>query len=135
MTNHSVIGKYERDEVNPSIDAVKRLADELDTTVAYLIGEAGSNELFRDQDMLRRLKEINSLPKKDKECILYNLDDVLRDVKTRLAYSQSKGILYQKINLFQIDNEYPYTPTCVLNIQKLIHLCIYIPLHKLENEL
>ena len=86
-TNHSVIGKYERDEVNPSIDAVKRLADELNTTVAYLIGEAGSNELFKDQDMLRRLKEINSLPNKDKECILYNLDAVLRDVKTRLAYS------------------------------------------------
>jgi len=55
--------------------------------VAYLIGEAGSNELFRDQDMLRRLKEINYLPKKDKECILYNLDAVLRDVKIRLVYS------------------------------------------------
>ena len=86
-TNHSVIGKYERDEVNPSIDAVKRLADELETTVAYLIGEAGSNELFRDQNMLRRLKEIHSLPSKDKECILYNLDAVLRDAKARLAYS------------------------------------------------
>ncbi len=33
-TSHTTIGKYERDEVNPSIDAVKRLADELDTTVA-----------------------------------------------------------------------------------------------------
>ncbi len=86
-TNHSVIGKYERDEVNPSIEAIMRIAEVLDTTVVYLIGEAGTNELFRDQDMLRRLKEINSLPPKDKECILYNLDAVLRDVKTRLAYS------------------------------------------------
>ena len=86
-TNHSVIGKYERDDVKPSIDAVKRLADELDTTVAYLIGEAESDTLFKDPDMLRRLKEINSLPNKDKECILYNLDAVLRDVKTRLAYN------------------------------------------------
>ena len=85
-TNHSVIGKYERDDVNPSIEAVKRLAEVLDTTVAYLIGEAGSNELFRDQDMLRRLKEINSLSERDKDCILYNLDAVLRDVKTRKAY-------------------------------------------------
>jgi len=86
-TNHSVIGKYERGDVKPSIDAVKRLAAELDTTVAYLIGEADTNELFRDPDMLQRLKDINALPKKDKEHVLYNLDAVLRDIKTRLAYA------------------------------------------------
>lgn len=86
-TNHSVIGKYERDDVKPSIDVVKRLAEVLDTTVAYLIGEAGSDELFKDPAMLRRLKEINALSDKDRECILYNLDAVLRDVKTRAAYS------------------------------------------------
>ncbi len=86
-TNHSVIGKYERDDVKPSIDVAKRLADLLDTTVAYLIGETEANELFKDIDMLRRLKDINNLPEKDKLAILYNLDALLRDAKTRLAYS------------------------------------------------
>lgn len=86
-TNHSVIGKYERDDVKPSIDAVKRIAEVLDTTIAYLLGEAESDELFKDPAMLKRLKEINALPEKDRECILYNLDAVLRDVKTRQAYS------------------------------------------------
>lgn len=85
-TNHSVIGKYERDDVNPSIDAVRRLAELLDTTVAYLVGEADTNELFKNSDMLRRLKDISQLPKQDKEAILYNLDALLRDAKTRLAY-------------------------------------------------
>ena len=85
-TNHSVIGKYERDDVNPSIDAVKRLAELLDTTVAYLVGETDTNELLKDADMLRRLKDISELPLKDKEAILYNLDALLRDAKTRLAY-------------------------------------------------
>ena len=85
-TNHSVIGKYERDDVKPSIDAVKRLAEVLQTTVAYLIGEAETDELFKDPAMLKRLKEINALPPKDKAAILYNLDAVLRDVKTRQAY-------------------------------------------------
>jgi len=69
-TNHSVIGKYERDDVKPSIDVVKRLADVLNTTIAYLLGEAGTDELFRDPDMLRRLKEINALPDEDKRHIL-----------------------------------------------------------------
>jgi len=86
-TNHSVIGKYERDAVKPSIDVVKRLADVLETTIAYLMGETKSDDLFKDPEMLRRLKEINQLPQKDKDCILYNLDAVLRDVKTRQAYS------------------------------------------------
>jgi len=36
--------------------------------------------------MLRRLKDISQLPKQDKEAILYNLDALLRDAKTRLAY-------------------------------------------------
>jgi transcriptional regulator with XRE-family HTH domain len=86
-TNHSVIGKYERDDVKPSIDVVKRLAEVLKTTVAYLIGEAETDELFKDPVMLKRLKDINALPSKDKECILYNLDAVLRDYKARQAYS------------------------------------------------
>ncbi len=87
-TNHSVIGKYERDDVKPSIDVVKRLAEILNTTVAYLIGEADTDDVFKDQEMLKRLKEINALSEKDKECILYNLDAVLRDVRTRQAYSK-----------------------------------------------
>lgn len=86
-TNHSVIGKYERDDVNPSIDAVKRLAELLNTTVAYLVGEADTDALFKNSDMLRRLKDISELPEKDRQAILYNLDALLRDAKTRLAYN------------------------------------------------
>lgn len=86
-TNHSVIGKYERDDVKPSIDAVKRLAEVLNTTIAYLLGEAENDELFKDPEMLRRLKDINALSDEDKNHILFNLDAVLRDVKTRQAYA------------------------------------------------
>lgn len=85
-TNHSIIGKYERDEVKPSIDVVKNLADTLDTTVAFLLGETEDMELLKDPDMLKRLNDINNLPSKDKEGILFALDGLLRDAKTRLAY-------------------------------------------------
>jgi transcriptional regulator with XRE-family HTH domain len=87
-TNHSVIGKYERDEVKPSIDAVRKIAGILGTTVSYLLGEDENQDLFKDPDMLKRLKEINNLPEEDKKCILYNLDAVLRDVRTRQAYAK-----------------------------------------------
>ena len=36
--------------------------------------------------MLRRLKEINSLPEEDKQHGLCKLDAVLRDARTRQAY-------------------------------------------------
>jgi hypothetical protein len=36
--------------------------------------------------MLVRLNDIEALPEDDKKCILYTLDGLLRDAKTRLAY-------------------------------------------------
>ena len=76
----------DRDEVKPSIDVVKNLAETLDTTVAFLLGETEDMELLKDPDMLKRLNDINNLPSKDKEGILFALDGLLRDAKTRLAY-------------------------------------------------
>lgn len=85
-TNHSNLGRYERDEVKPSIDVVKNLAETLDTTVAFLLSETEDMELLKDPDMLKRLNDINNLSSKDKEGILFALDGLLRDAKTRFAY-------------------------------------------------
>ena len=38
-TSYSVIGKYERDEMTPSINAARKIAKILNTTVGYLLGE------------------------------------------------------------------------------------------------
>ena len=74
---HTVIGRYERDEMKPSIDVVKKLADVLDTTVGYLLGEAKETQLLKDPVMLKRFNEINELPEKDKECVYTLLDAFL----------------------------------------------------------
>lgn len=55
--------------MKPSIDVVKRLADELGTTVGYLIGEAKEAQLLKDPTMLKRFQEIDQLTEKDKECV------------------------------------------------------------------
>ncbi len=86
-TNHSIIGKYERDEVKPTIDVVKKIANILDTTVGYLLGETEDLDLLKDPSMLKRLNDINDLPEKDKDYILYTLDGLLRDAKARQAYN------------------------------------------------
>ncbi|MBO9154080.1 helix-turn-helix domain-containing protein [Chitinophaga sp. GCM10012297] len=87
-TNHSIIGKYEREEVKPTIDVVKRLAEELETTVGFLLGETKQVNVLKDPAMLKRLNDIDALPETDKQCILYALDGLLRDAKTRAAYSK-----------------------------------------------
>jgi transcriptional regulator with XRE-family HTH domain len=74
---HTVIGRYERDEMKPSIDVVKRLAEELGTTVGYLIGEAKEAQFLKDPSMLKRFQEIDELNDKDKECIYSLLDAYL----------------------------------------------------------
>jgi len=82
-TYHSIIGKYERDEVKPTIDVVKKLATVLDTTVGYLLGETEERELLKDPTMLRRLNDIAKFPEEDKSCILYTIDAMINNVKLK----------------------------------------------------
>lgn len=80
-TSYSVIGKYERDEMMPSIEAAKKIAGILDTSVAYLLGETQEANLFKDPAMLKRLDEIEKLDEKNKSHILSVLDGFLQSVK------------------------------------------------------
>lgn len=80
-THHSIIGKYERDEVKPTIDVVKRLAEVLNTTAGYFLGEGNDTQLLKDPVMLKRFNEINELPEEDKNCIYKFLDAFLAKSK------------------------------------------------------
>lgn len=86
-TSTSVIGRYERDEMTPSIEVAKKIASILNTTVGYLLGETEDDQLFKDPGMLQRLKELSQLPNADKEHILYTLDGLLQNVKAKKAFA------------------------------------------------
>jgi transcriptional regulator with XRE-family HTH domain len=77
-----VISRYERDEMVPSIDAAKKLAGLLGTTVGYLLGES-EHDLFKDPEMLKRFKEIKSIGAKEREHILFALDSMLKNIKLK----------------------------------------------------
>jgi len=83
-TSHTTIGKYERDEMTPSIEAAKKLAKILDTTVGYLLGEIDRADLFKDPAMLQRLQDILNLPSKEKECLLMTVDHFIKASKINL---------------------------------------------------
>jgi transcriptional regulator with XRE-family HTH domain len=86
-THHSIIGKYEREEVKPTIDVVIKIADVLGTTVGYLLGESEDKELLKDPSMLNRLNDIARFNEEDKKCILYALDAMINNVKLKAITS------------------------------------------------
>ena len=80
-TSHTTIGKYERDEMTPSIEAAKKLAKILDTTVGYLLDENDKADLFKDPVMLKRFQDINNLNDNDKTCLLTTIDHFIKASK------------------------------------------------------
>lgn len=68
-------------KVKSSIDAVKKIAAILDTTVGYLLGESNEGKTLKDTAMLKRLNDISALPDKDRENILYTIDGLIKSAK------------------------------------------------------
>jgi transcriptional regulator with XRE-family HTH domain len=80
-----MIGKYERGEAVPSIEAAKKIADALEVSLDYLVGEGINSKL--DKKNLKRLQELEHL-EDDKKKTLYDLiDTYIRDAKARKAYA------------------------------------------------
>lgn len=86
--SRAIIGKYERDEMLPSIKAAKSIAKLIDTTVGYLLGESEQTNVLKDPSMLQRLNQISNLSDDDKHCILYTLDGLLQNVRTQQAFAK-----------------------------------------------
>ncbi|MEL7119291.1 MAG: helix-turn-helix transcriptional regulator [Bacteroidota bacterium] len=70
-TSISVISCYERGEMTPSIATAKNLAELLDTTVGYLLGETDEADLLKDPDMVKNSK--TSFLSKQKIRSMYSL--------------------------------------------------------------
>ena len=80
----NVLGKYEREDVKPSIDVAIEIADYFGVSLDYLTGKV-SKEI--DTDIVDRVTTIQNLPKTDQVHILFALDAMIRDAKSRFAYA------------------------------------------------
>lgn len=80
-----IIGKYERDEMKPSIETAKKLADALEVSLDYLVGDAELKVL--DKKTLQRIQDIEKLPEDERKVIYKVLDSLLRDAKAKQAYA------------------------------------------------
>jgi DNA-binding XRE family transcriptional regulator len=81
----TTIGRYERDEVRPSIDVAAKIAAALEVSVDFLIGN--SDSFIKDKALLKRINGILNLGDKDREHVFAMLDAFLRDTKAKKVYS------------------------------------------------
>lgn len=76
-TSPAIIGRYERNERTPSIDIAKKIADALEVSLDYLVGDTST--FIKDKKMLYRLELIEKATPEYKERILYMIDLMLKD--------------------------------------------------------
>ena len=80
-----MIGKYERGEAIPSIDAAKKIADALGVTLDYLVGE--TSQVSFDKRTVDRIKDLEELEESKKQTLYDLIDTYIRDFKTRKTFS------------------------------------------------
>lgn len=83
-TKAPVIGRYEREEMKPSIEAATNLADFLEVSLDYLVGKT---DMELDTKTLQRILEVQGLPQEVREKLFYFIDMSIRDFKAKKAYA------------------------------------------------
>lgn len=88
--SYAQIGRYETKGAQPPAEVIKNIAEALDTSVDYLLNGSSSdkaNATLQDAEVIRYLKEIETLPAEDKVALLRVISAFIRDVKTKQAYT------------------------------------------------
>ena len=80
-----IVGKYERNEMKPSIETARRLANALNVTLDYLVGD--SNTILFDKDITKRIEAIVNMHHDDKNALFKIIDAYIRDFNAKQAYS------------------------------------------------
>ena len=79
-----IIGRYERGEVKPSVEVAAKIADALGVSLDYL---TGLSDQLLDKKLVKQITELQRLDPEERSHILKTLDALIRDAKTRKAYS------------------------------------------------
>ncbi len=80
----NVLGRYERDEVIPALDIACKIADALGVSLDHLSGKI---EQEIDENVIKQVLAIQKLPEKDQDYIMFTLNALIRDSKSRYAYT------------------------------------------------
>jgi len=82
--NGDAYGRYERNEVKPTIEMATKIANSLNVSLDYLVG---NTDLELDTELLKRIELVSKLDDKEKEHIYVTIDALVRDFNAKKAYS------------------------------------------------
>ena len=74
-TKGPAIGRYERDEMKPSIEAAAKMAQILDVSLDWLVGHT---DLELDRKMIQRIQQVTKMNHKDREHVFAMLDAFIK---------------------------------------------------------
>ncbi len=67
--------------MKPSIETAKKLADALEVSLDYLVGDG--ELMILNKRTLKRLEDIENLPDEDRTHIFYTLDNLIKAAKLK----------------------------------------------------
>lgn len=76
--NGDAYGRYERNEVKPTIQMATSIANALNISLDYLVGKTN---MELDANMLKRVEAVSNLPQKEKETVFILLDSFIDRMK------------------------------------------------------
>ena len=80
-----IVGKYERNEASPSVDIAKKISDVFEVSLDFLVGDA--KNAHYNKKTLQIIEDIEALEPNTKDKLYFLVNAIIRDSKTKKAYS------------------------------------------------
>lgn len=79
-TSGAVIGRYEREEITPSVEIANKMAKALGVSLDYLVG---NTDLELTDSLMKRIKEVANMTDKDKDYVYTLIDAFIAKTKLK----------------------------------------------------
>ena len=84
-TSGAIIGKYEREERNPSVEVARKIASILEVSLDYLVG---NTDVELSTEITKKIVDIQKLPEEERSHLFFVLDNVLQNIRTKIAFTK-----------------------------------------------
>jgi transcriptional regulator with XRE-family HTH domain len=85
-TSGAIIGRYERNEMSPSVELAKKIADALEVSLDYLVGSSAFT--VKDKKMMHRLELLEKLEDDDRNALLKVVDNYLTTAQLQTTHKK-----------------------------------------------